>query len=50
MHVDSGLFEIISDVISWVKEQELLQIENLAIVLASCSRYTYTLRGVAPQL
>ena len=35
---DSRLSEIISDVISGVKEQELLQIRNLAIVLASRSR------------
>ena len=34
---DSRLSEIISDAISGVKEQELLQIGNLAIVLASHS-------------
>ena len=35
---DSRLSEIVSDAIFGVKEQELLQIGNLAIVVASRSR------------
>ena len=49
-YFDSRLSEVVSDAISGVKEQELLQIGNLAIVLASHSRWTYTLVGVVPQL